>query len=188
MNNWEVLKETLIKYPTFFCKSDLTKEIFIWSFELLMTRMFGHGLPCSCLVPFGDLFNHHSDSATHMIINKKFETEELPMHQDYKLKKKKINLEIFKEEGLVSEGADFSYKNERKKFMKEKGFFLEDQEELRNVNIQVNVEKLEEEMVNIWDLEFFTTSNDEDNESDDYVNDKRQNEYIKLYEQEKKNI
>ena len=57
--------------------------------------------------------------------------------------------------------------------MKEKGVFLEDQEELRNVNVQVNVEKLEEEVVNIWDLEFFTTSNDEDNESDDYVNDKR---------------
>jgi hypothetical protein len=59
-----------------------------------MTRMFGSGLPSSSLVPFGDLFNHYHCCSTHFIVNKKFESDELPIHEDYKLKKNKVNLEL----------------------------------------------------------------------------------------------
>jgi len=46
-----------------------------------MTRIFGYSLPCSCLVPFGDLFNHGNHSATHYIINKRFEEDESLAHE-----------------------------------------------------------------------------------------------------------
>ncbi|EGR32186.1 SET domain protein [Ichthyophthirius multifiliis] len=118
MDEWIILHETLLKYPQFFDPKKLSKEIYIWSYELLMTRMFGHGLPCSFLVPFGDMFNHNNDSGTHLIINKKFESDELPIHEDYKVKKNKINMEIFPE--IKQDNKIFPYKSERLKFIQKK--------------------------------------------------------------------
>lgn len=67
---WIEMKMCLSKYPKFFKEEDLKKDIFMWSYELIMTRIFGYSLPCTCLVPFGDLFNHGNHSATHYIVNK----------------------------------------------------------------------------------------------------------------------
>lgn len=58
-----------------------------------MTRIFGYSLPCTCLVPFGDLFNHGNNSCTHYIVNRKFEGEEANIHK-YKIKKHKIDLRV----------------------------------------------------------------------------------------------
>ena len=82
-----------------------------------MTRIFGYSLPCTCLVPFGDLFNHNNYASTHYIVNYKFEKDELNKAENYKIKKHKLNLKIFSEE-FFDENVDYSYKNKRLEYVK----------------------------------------------------------------------
>lgn len=91
---WRTMRICLSKYPKHFKKEDLTKGLILWSYEFLMTRIFGYSLPCTCLVPFGDLFNHGNNSATHYIVNKLFEENEEMEHKRYKIKKHKIDLAV----------------------------------------------------------------------------------------------
>lgn len=48
-----------------------------------------------CLVPLADMFNHNCDSTTHNMVNTNFEANPVNAHIEYRIKKHKINLELF---------------------------------------------------------------------------------------------
>ncbi|KAL4510604.1 hypothetical protein ABPG72_004758 [Tetrahymena utriculariae] len=201
---WIQLKECLVQYPQFYDKEKLTRELFFWCYELVMTRVFGHFLPYTCLVPFGDLFNHGNHSATHYIVNKYFEAEESIAHPQYKIKKNKIDLSIFDTNNSgkfqASNNNDFHYRCQRFRFVKdhykvlcpnlrsliEDKKFIED-DILRSMVYEINTKELFANVeVNIWDLKFFTTSATEDNDTDEEQTEGRKKEYDNLFHKELK--
>lgn len=96
---WRDLLACFVRYPEFFEEEKLTKDEFLWAYQLIMTRIFGYSLPCTCLVPFGDLFNHGNNSGTHYIVNKLFETSPEVAHEQYKMKRKHLDLAIITGDG-----------------------------------------------------------------------------------------
>ncbi|KAL4463988.1 hypothetical protein ABPG74_005925 [Tetrahymena malaccensis] len=200
---WANLKKCLEQYPQFYDKEKLTKELFFWCYELVMTRVFGHFLPYTCLVPFGDLFNHGNHSATHYIVNNLFEADESIAHPKYKIKKNKIDLGIFDTDNkgiFQASNNDFHYRSKRLRFVKdhykvlcpnlkyliENRKFIED-DQLRRMVYEINAKELSANVeANIWDLKFFTTSATEDNDTDEAQTEGRKKEYDNLFHKELK--
>ncbi|CAD8109407.1 unnamed protein product [Paramecium sonneborni] len=57
------------RFVTFFkeqFKKELSYDLFLYAYQFVMTRCFGgdHHLQSSCLVPFGDMLNHHDKCQT----------------------------------------------------------------------------------------------------------------------------
>ncbi len=69
-------------------------------------------------MPFGDLFNHSNYSCTHYVVNYKFEKEGICENCSYKVKKNKLNMEIFNDESLLEEKNAYFYKSGKLKFVK----------------------------------------------------------------------
>ncbi len=63
-----------------------------------MTRCFGWSLPSTCLVPFVDMLNHNNESATHYLVHKKYERNVETKHEQYKIKKNKMDFSLYKDE------------------------------------------------------------------------------------------
>lgn len=182
-----------------------------------MTRVFGYSLPCTCLVPFGDLFNHGNSSGTHYIVNRLFEMREELSHEQYKIKGKHLDLSIVvgaKEEAVEEEAATvaasgpskFEFRSKRLGFVRKNwssvperlrekfgdlnncDVYIEEKL-LREMTFAINAVSLEKDnTTNIWDLTYFTTSATEDNDTDEDQTDRRQKEYLKLYESEQQSI
>ena len=70
MEVWIKITLALKKYPDMYPPEFLTKEMFFWAYELVMTRCFGWSLPSTCLVPFADMFNHNCEATTHYVVHK----------------------------------------------------------------------------------------------------------------------
>ncbi|EGR31971.1 SET domain protein [Ichthyophthirius multifiliis] len=196
--NCSELQECLIKYPQFFQKEDLQVSLINWAYQLIMTRIFGYSLPCTCLVPFGDLFNHSNNSRTHYIVNYKYEKEEDKKSENYKIKKRKLNMEIFKDSEIVLEKKNYFFKSKKLNFVKkhknviknneiynlDETNFLED-EILNKLVLEINTFEIQNNpQRDIWDLFFESTSQTEDNDTDEDVKEKREQEYKKLKENE----
>jgi hypothetical protein len=52
---------------------DLLWSMTSWAYSAIMTRSFGYCCPSICLVPVGDLFNHHHDCGQHYLVSASLE-------------------------------------------------------------------------------------------------------------------
>lgn len=68
-----------------------------------MTRCYGWSMPSTFLIPFADLMNHHNNTITHYMINTGIEKSNDYSHNSYKMKKDKLNMQIFKDPELYIE-------------------------------------------------------------------------------------
>lgn len=70
--------------------------MFIWAFELVMTRCFGWNLPGTFLVPLVDFFNHDKRGVNYFLFHKKYEETEKSVPSEYIIKKKRLDCMILK--------------------------------------------------------------------------------------------
>ena len=66
-----------------------------------MTRCFGWSLPNTMLVPMADFMNHNPDGTTSYVVNTGFEKKEEEAPENYMIKKRKVDLTIFKEDSII---------------------------------------------------------------------------------------
>lgn len=91
---WKELKAVLIAYSHIFAKSSVTKELFLWAYNTVMSRCFGYTEQGTCLVPFADCLNHSKYHATYFYVQHEFELNTKQKHAQYNLKKNTIDLSI----------------------------------------------------------------------------------------------
>lgn len=96
------MQKVLYDNPQFFVREKITKELFFWAYEFVMTRVFGWTLPSSSLIPFADNLNHGPLATTHYFVHKQMEMGQTPKHPNYKIKLGKINLDALKISPLSS--------------------------------------------------------------------------------------
>ena len=58
-------------YPDFFDPSRVDKDLFMWAYAFLYTRVFGWGLPSTMAVPLADCLNHSPQSMVSLDIFEK---------------------------------------------------------------------------------------------------------------------
>lgn len=56
LENWEEFQKKAAKFSKYF--KSLTKEIYYWAYQYVMTRIFSWGQPCGVLLPMAELQNH----------------------------------------------------------------------------------------------------------------------------------
>ena len=61
-SDWEKLNNFFSIYPDYFDPERLNKEIYVWAYSFISSRVFGWGFPATMLVPMGDCLNHMSGS------------------------------------------------------------------------------------------------------------------------------
>ncbi len=92
-----MFENILLKYPDLFKKGAYDKELFIWSFEYVLTRCYGWSLKYTCLIPYADLLNHNPIAVDHCYVNIQLENKydaSKKVEEEYAIKKGFINMDL----------------------------------------------------------------------------------------------
>ena len=183
---WEKFEVTLKNYSDIFKAGKYNKDIFFWSYEFVMTRCYGWSLPSTVLLPLADFINHDSKTGvTHYLIHKGFEENTERKHPGYNLKKNYIDFSMLNSEKMRLEKSEKEkiygrYRNESLEYLRKSAKNLEESDVLlENFNITKDSEKIHKaiDKVNIkllkekgsdkhiFDMEFFESTDEEDNDS-----------------------
>ncbi|KAL4495703.1 hypothetical protein ABPG72_014172 [Tetrahymena utriculariae] len=168
---WDELKQLLHSQPNFFSKSTATKELFLWAYNIVMSRCFGYTQKGTCIVPFADCLNHNKYHATYFYVHKEFELNQASKHPQYIIKKRTLDLSIV-DPLLANKVTPTLFKNEVFNFVrnyKEDALFNDSSVRSQMISTvrQINMEQLQKNQdQEIWTSQFFTTSDEEDNDTD----------------------
>jgi len=161
---WALIRDTFRehKYDAYFPgiseeeKEKDLKQVFLISFIGVITRCFGWGLPTTMVVPFADCINHHNVDSNYEMIHRKwhFKEEQGPDHYYTKSKLEVDYSDFFEEEEKQDRKPPFKTLNYCRRVLKRK---------------QAQSQKLHElaasKATNIWDCDYLSTSDAEDNDS-----------------------
>ncbi|KRX01136.1 hypothetical protein PPERSA_08237 [Pseudocohnilembus persalinus] len=176
---WQAFEKVAQKYPQLLPKNSFNRETFIWAYEVAMTRCFGWTLPGTFLLPMADFLNHNKRGCVYFIVNEKLEKNS-DDYKGYKVKKQAVDLSLMKkfqydeeqlnliheqENDLIQYLEFFGTKVKMPMSLKQAKYY--EKEDLMNYVRQINYKRLEEKQdEQIWNQSYFSTSEEEDNDSD----------------------
>lgn len=162
-DEFEVAYDIAKQYPDAICTEKFTFDVFLEAHTLVCTRCFGYSLPYLMIVPFADCANHHATDNQYELFNSRIEqlTPETVQREEERFyftnEKKRINFtKHFTEDGFEDK-VELPYKSAR----------YAKKVQLRNNAAKITLEDfLNNQVEDIWDLKYISTSDDEDNDSD----------------------
>ena len=184
---WILVKKTLDLYPNLFpgindvLQHENMYKLFTRAFINVVTRCFGWGLPCTTMVPFADFINHHNVDSSYELISR----DEDPNISDeqmrslpkayYTQSKKEIDYsDVFlnQKEENECEIEDFKISNNRSlNYIR----LIEARKEAKNTQ-QTLAKIIHSVPMNIWDVNYLSTSDDDDNDEESSDEDENSDE------------
>jgi len=177
-NEWVLLYNTFLhnNYEEFFPgitnpeNQDFMKEIYKKAFVSVVTRCFGWGLPKTMIVPFADCINHHNVDSTYEMIHTKYHRAFLnPSRSEERgpaayYTKSKMDMDFGDlESDLTPKLPNVQKMWPNRSINQAKKAYLRDV-----LMEEYSLDLLSQEQNRqIWDVEYISTSDDEDNDSEE---------------------
>lgn len=143
------------------------KAVFKKCFIAVVTRCFGWGLPKTSLIPFADCINHHNVDSTYDFIHQELHIhsdDTDPLHGD-KSYYTPIKMDSDYSDFFLNKVEGFK-QIERAKWPNRT---INQIRKVRSRKIvqQMAISEIESSQKEVWDVEYMSTSDEEDNDSDE---------------------
>lgn len=177
---WTETKKVLDLYPEHFPPEKINKEMFEKAYNAVVSRCFGWCLPGTIMAPFADCINHYNADSQYEMLNTRLHYLTAEERQQVDKKEKGYYTKSKMQIDFSDVFADDNEEKRQQAKIKDKHYkadMYKRKSAYRVQTLAMSMEELNrEEDKQVWDLDYMSTSDEEDNDTDESSDEEEESE------------